>query len=1247
MTKHGMAPKWAALVCGLMVMVSSERGDAATASSTFVAQTGTEAATSPVRLRRTADSVNIQPEVDAKAGTSAASLTFTAGARSVVAGRNIVFTWASANAESCEASGTWTGAKALSGTETVKTPLVAATYPYTLTCYDVAGVGVSETVSLRVTANTPPTISGTPPTSVQVGQLYSFTPTASDRESAAVGFSIQNRPVWATFSTTTGTLSGTPSSAQVGTYSNIVISASDGVYSTELPAFNIEVISDVPQVSLTAGAGSVVAGRNLVLTWSSTNSTTCLASGAWSGSKALSGSETVKTALEAGTYDYTLTCSNSLGLSGTRTVSINVTPNTPPTISGAPATSVIAGQLYSFTPTASDAESTSVGFTIQNRPVWATFSSSTGALSGTPTAAQVGVYSNIVISASDGVYSTALPAFNIEVLPPLNSPSVTLTAGATSVVAGRNLVLTWSSANVTKCQASGSWTGNKALSGTETVRTSTTPGAYNYTLTCSAGKTTAVKTVTVNVTPNTPPTISGTPSPTAVVGQLYSFTPTASDAESSSLGFRITGRPAWAAFNTSTGTLSGTPTASNIGLHSNIIISASDGVNSTALPAFSINVINTAPAPTVTLGATPTSVASGQPVTLSWSSTEATSCSASGGWTGSRALSGSETVNPTATSTYTLTCSGLGGSANQSVTVTVVPPPSVALSATPLSLAAGQNSTLTWSSTNASSCTASGGWTGTRGVAGTEVVSPSATTSYTLTCTGTGGTSAQTVTVAVVPAPTLTLSANPTSLATGQSSTLSWSTTNASSCTASGGWSGSKSVSGNQAVTVSATTTYSLACTGTGGTVSRSVTVTVVAAPTLVMAINPTSVPRGSSANLTWSSTDATTCTASGGWSGNRSLSGNIQVSPSTTTTYTLECAGVGGTRSSSVTLTVEIPAPTISFSVNPATIGSGGTATLSWTTTDATACAASGGWSGTRGTSGSENVTPTVTATYTLTCTGPGGSQSSQVEVVVTPDAPSLTFTSTRTSLIVGESATLNWSALGSGTLTCSAGGAWSGTKPAVGSQAITPASAGTLNYSLACSNVGGTTTRVVTITVTVNQPPAISGSPSTEAVVGQSYSFSPSASDPEGRPLTFSIQNRPLWASFDNNTGRLSGIPSSAHLGTYSGIIIAVNDGVNSSALPSFGITVRNVTVGTAELTWVAPTLNTDGSPLTNLAGFKVYYWKDGVGETVLDLPDPLLTSMVIEQLSAGTWYFQMTAYNTNNVESARTGSVFKTIL
>lgn len=163
--------------------------------------------------------------------------------------------------------------------------------------------------------------------------------------------------------------------------------------------------------------------------------------------------------------------------------------------------------------------------------------------------------------------------------------------------------------------------------------------------------------------------------------------------------------------------------------------------------------------PTVTLSASPTAVTAGGSTTLTWSSTNATGCTASGAWTGARGTSGSEVVsNVTAAASYSLVCAGAGGNSPAStVSITVNPPAATAtLAANPTNVTVGGSTTLTWSSANATACTAGGGWTGARGTSGTEVINNiTAATSYTLVCAGAGSPSpTSTVNVTVGPPPT-------------------------------------------------------------------------------------------------------------------------------------------------------------------------------------------------------------------------------------------------------------------------------------------------------------------------------------------------------------------------------------------------------------------------------------------------------------------------------------------------------------
>jgi hypothetical protein len=182
----------------------------------------------------------------------------------------------------------------------------------------------------------------------------------------------------------------------------------------------------------------------------------------------------------------------------------------------------------------------------------------------------------------------------------------------------------------------------------------------------------------------------------------------------------------------------------------------------------------------------------------------------------------------------------------------------------------------------------------------------------------------------------------------------------------------------------------------------------------------------------------------------------------------------------------------------------------------------------------------------------------------------------------------------------------------------------------------------------VASNLPPTISGAPSSTAKVGQAYSFTPSAKDPEGQKLTYSIANRPTWAQFDAATGRLYGTPGDANIGSHSGIQIAVSDGQYSAALPSFSITVQKPVSGNAALSWVPPTSNVDGTPITNLAGYRIAYGQYASNLTQsLEIPSPGITSAVIENLAAGTWYFAVKAYTTANVESDLSNLAQKTVL
>lgn len=274
--------------------------------------------------------------------------------------------------------------------------------------------------------NSPPAISGTPSTAAVVGSAYSFTPTASDADGDPLTFSITGRPAWATFNTQTGRLNGTPTSA--GTFSNIVIRVSDGQATTSLPAFSIVVtspaptnraptISGTPATAINAGQAYSftptasdpdgdnltfsITGRPSWMTFSSSN-------GRLSGTPAAS---------NAGTYsNIVIRVSDGQASSSLAafSITVNVT-NAPPTISGTPSSSVNANSAYSFTPTANDPDGDTLTFSVSGLPGWASFNTTNGRVSGTPGDQDVGTYSGIRITVSDGTATAALGPFSITV----------------------------------------------------------------------------------------------------------------------------------------------------------------------------------------------------------------------------------------------------------------------------------------------------------------------------------------------------------------------------------------------------------------------------------------------------------------------------------------------------------------------------------------------------------------------------------------------------------------------------------------------------------------------------------------------------------------------------------------------------------------------------------------------------------------------------------------------------------------
>jgi len=221
------------------------------------------------------------------------------------------------------------------------------------------------------------------------------------------------------------------------------------------------------------------------------------------------------------------------------------------------------------------------------------------------------------------------------------------------------------------------------------------------------------------------------------------------------------------------------------------------------------------------------------------------------------------------------------------------------------------------------------------------------------------------------------------------------------------------------------------------------------------------------------------------------------------------------------------------------------------------------------------------------------------------------------------------------------------------------TTANVGSFSNIVISVNDGVSTASLAPFTITVSSPPntapTISGQPPTTATVGTPYSFTPKAGDTDGDTLSFSIQNKPAWAAFSSATGALSGTPATANVGTYSNIVISVSDGHTSASLAPFAITVNQASgsgtgsgsTGTATVSWSAPVTNTDGSALTDLAGYHIHYGTSPTAlNNVINVSSAGATSYTISSLSSATWYFGVTAYTTDGAESALSSVVSKSV-
>src|SRR5882724_1000308 len=304
-------------------------------------------------------------------------------------------------------------------------------------------------------------------------------------------------------------------------------------------------------------------------------------------------------------------------------------------------------------------------------------------------------------------------------------------------------------------------------------------------------------------------------------------------------------------------------------------------------------------------------IVQGQTTTLSWKVTNAASFSISPAVSsGTLPLTGSADVSPMQTTTYVGTATDANGkAATSSIMVTVVPQgsaPSITISISPSVVAAGQTTTLTWTSTNSTSVAITPSVLGddvtSVALSGSTTIVPSATSTYKATATGAAGvTASASATINILG---VTLVANPSKIGPGQTASLSWTSANATSLSIDQGIGVVNGPSGSLSVSPAATTIYTI--TATNGTASATATATVNAPLAVTLKASPANIAPGSQSTLTWASQGATSLSIDQGVGAVTGASGSVAVSPTQNTTYTITALDAqGNTATGSVTVNV------------------------------------------------------------------------------------------------------------------------------------------------------------------------------------------------------------------------------------------------------------------------------------------------------------------------------------------------------
>ncbi len=880
-----------------------------------------------------------------------------------------------------------------------------------------------------------------------------------------------------------------------------------------------------------------------------------------------------------------------------------------------------------------------MAFSVSNLPSWATFNASTGSLSGTPAMTNVGTTSGIVISVSNGSASASLPAFSITVTGSKSTPPPTISGTpATTVVAGTGYSFQPTATSPSGATLTFSITGKPSwatfnpatggLSGTPAAANVGTSTGIVISVSDGAGSASLPAfAITVSSAPKV--TISGTPATTVVAGAVYAFRPTATSPSGGTMTFSISGKPSWATFSTATGSLSGTPAAANVGTSTGIVISVSDGSGSASLPAFAITVSS---APKLTISGTPPT----QAVTGSRYSFQPSVSNPAGGalkfaisgmpaWSSFNTITGQLSGKPAAANLGTypgIVISVSNGTASASLpafaikVVSSAPPTPPSISGTPATTATpGKPYAFQPSATEPAG-------------AGPLVFSISGKPSWATFSTTSGLLSGTPTAANVGTYPGIAIS-----VSDGQASASLPAFTIAVAALA------PPTISGTPATTATPGKPYAFQPSATEPAGAGPLVFSISGKPSWatfsttsgLLSGTPTAANIGTSVGIVISVSDG---------------SASASLPAFAITVAALGPPTISGTPAG--TVTVGKP-----YSFQPSASEPAGAGPLVFSVTGQPSWATFSKITGLlSGTPSAANI-GTSSGIVISVSDGSASAALPAFSITVTSSGPTISGTPP-TKDEVGSVYSFQPSASdpGGGKLTYSITGqpSWATFSTASGLLSGTPTAAnvGTSSGIVISVSDGSGSASLPAFAITVSGGPTISGTPPTTVAAGSTYSFTPNASDPSGGTLSYSVANKPSWAVFSIATGQLSGTPTAANVGTSSGIVISVSDGRASASLPAFSIQVTSVaTSGNASLNWVAPTLNTNGTELTDLEGFVIAYGTSaGDLSQSVTIANPKTTSYILQGLAAGTWYFGISAYASDGTTSTVSSVVSKTI-